>query len=89
MKKVVLGIMTCTSMILGTKAVLGSSQANIGYAIASNVTTNGYACAAIEAGASAGTGYGVAWAGAKIGGRVGAALGGPWGLIGGAIVGAV
>jgi hypothetical protein len=89
MKKIVLGIFTCISMILGTKGVLRSSQANIGYAVASHVTNNGYVSAGIQGATGAAAGVGMTYAGAKIGGTWGALIGGPVGIIVGAAVGAV
>ena len=88
MKKAVLGVLTCSAMIFGTKELITSNEANVGYLLVSQVTKNG---ALQNAGSAAGSAAG--WLGAValgkyVGGAAGAIIGGPVGIIVGAAAGA-
>lgn len=89
MKKVLLGILTCTTMILGTKGILRNKSANVGYVVASYVTTNGAAQATVAGAVSAVGPIASARLGAQVGVRVGVIAAGPWGMLIGGAVGAL
>jgi hypothetical protein len=88
MKKIILNIFACLTLIFGVKRLTNSKEINVGYWAASTLTKNGI----IQNGAAS-AGGAAGWLGAQalgrfIGGAAGSIVGGPFGIIIGAGIGA-